>query len=226
MRGQKVNKLFKADFHIHSEYSMDCSTTLDQIIKACEKKRINCMALTDHGAVEGALKLQKIAPFRVIVGEEILTTRGEIMGLFLQEVIPSGLSIEESIRRIKEQGGLFCAQHPFDKIRPDALKAEVMVEIASQIDVVEIFNSRNPLKHSSELAQAFAKEHDLPGTAGSDAHAAFEIGNAYIEMPEFKDKHEFLNALRQGKVTGKRASPLGRINSIWAKISNGGRKKK
>ncbi len=183
------------------------------------------MALTDHGAVEGALKLQKIAPFKVVVGEEILTTRGEIMGLFLQEVIPSGLSLEESIQRIKEQGGLFCAQHPFDKIRPDALKSDVMNEIAGLIDVVEIFNSRNPLKRSSEQAQEFARAHNLPGTAGSDAHAAFEIGNAFIEMPEFKDKNEFLKFLRQGKVTGKRASPLGRINSIWAKISNGGQKK-
>jgi predicted metal-dependent phosphoesterase TrpH len=214
--------LFKADFHIHSEYSMDCSTSLEQIITACQKKKINCMALTDHGAVEGALKLQKIAPFKVIVGEEILTTRGEIMGLFLQEVIPSGLSLEESIHRIKEQGGLFCAQHPFDKIRPDALKSDVMNEIADLIDVVEIFNSRNPLKRSSEQAQEFARVHDLPGTAGSDAHAAFEIGNAFIEMPEFKDKTEFLKFLRQGKVTGKRASPLGRINSIWARIASGG----
>jgi predicted metal-dependent phosphoesterase TrpH len=213
--------LFKADFHIHSKYSMDCSTTLEQIIKSCKNKKINCMALTDHGSIEGALKLQKLSPFQVIVGEEILTTRGEIMGLFLQELVPSGLSIEESIRRIKEQGGLFCAQHPFDKFRPDSLKSEVMDEIADKIDVVEIFNSRNPLKRSSEQAEEFARVHNLPGTAGSDAHAAFEIGNAYIEMPEFKDKNEFLKALRLGKVTGKRANAIGRINSIWAKISNG-----
>ena len=212
--------MLKADLHIHSEYSMDCSTTLEKIIKTCEKKKINCIALTDHGSIEGALKLKKIAPFQVIVGEEILTTRGEIMGLFLHEVIPSGLSIEESIRRIKEQGGLFCAQHPFDKIRPDALKSEVMDEIANQIDVVEIFNSRNPLKRSSEQAKEFARTHDLPGIAGSDAHAAFEIGNAYIEMQEFKDKNEFITALRQGKVTGKRTSAIGRINSLWAKIYN------
>jgi predicted metal-dependent phosphoesterase TrpH len=200
---------------------MDCSTSLDQIIKACQKKKITCIALTDHGAIEGALKLQKFAPFQVVVGEEILTDRGEIMGLFLQEKIPSGLSLEESIRRIKDQGGLLCAQHPFDKIRPDALKADVMDEIAAQIDVVEVFNSRNPLKRSSEMAKEFAVAHNLPGTAGSDAHAAFEIGNSYVIMPEFKDKQEFLAALRQGKITGRRASALGRINSIWAKIING-----
>jgi predicted metal-dependent phosphoesterase TrpH len=213
--------LFKADFHIHSRYSMDCSTTLEQIIASCEKNNINCIALTDHGSIEGALKLKSIAPFYVIVGEEILTTRGEIMGLFLHELIPSGLTIEESIMRIKNQGGLFCAQHPFDRIRPDALKSEVMDEIADQIDIVEVFNSRNPLRRSSEQALEFARVHDLPGTAGSDAHAAFEIGNAFVEMPEFKDKVDFLEALRKGKITGKRAGPLGRINSIWAKISNG-----
>ncbi len=197
---------------------MDCSTTLEQIIRTCQQKNINCIAIADHGAVEGALKLRKIAPFYVIVAEEILTPRGEIMGMFLQELIPSGLSLEESIRRIKEQGGLFCAQHPFDKFRADALKAEVMNEIADQIDLVEVFNARNPLLRSSERALAFAKEHNLPGCAGSDAHAAFEIGNAYVELPEFKGKEDFLQALDKGKVFGHRTNPLSRFNSIWARI--------
>jgi predicted metal-dependent phosphoesterase TrpH len=213
--------LLKADLHIHSEYSMDSKTKLDQIIRTCEKKNINCIALSDHGAIEGALKLQKIAPFKVIIAEEILTTRGEIMGMFLSELVPSGLSIEESIRRIKEQGGLLCAQHPFDKFRPDALKADVMDEIAGQIDFVEVFNSRNPLKSSSQMAKEFAEKHNLPGSAGSDAHMAFEIGNAYVEMPEFNTKEEFLMSLRKGKVYGKQSSPLSRLGSFWAKISNG-----
>jgi len=200
---------------------MDSKTTLDQIIQVCEKKGINCIALADHGAVEGAFKLQKIAPFKVIVAEEILTTRGEIMGMFMQELVPSGLSIEETIRRIKDQGALLCAQHPFDKFRPDSLKADVMDDIAGQIDVVEIFNARNPMKASNKLAQKFAQSHKLPGTAGSDAHAAFEIGNAYIEMPEFETKEEFAAALRKGKVYGHRTTMLSRMSSIWAKICNG-----
>jgi predicted metal-dependent phosphoesterase TrpH len=210
--------LYKADFHIHSKYSMDSSTSLDQIIRACGKKKINCIALSDHGAVEGALELKKIAPFYVIVAEEILTTRGEIMGMFLQEQIPSGLSIDESIKRIKEQGGLFCAQHPYDKVRKDALQADVMEEIAGRIDLVEIFNARSPLLRSSQQAKEFAEQHKLPGCAGSDAHAAFEIGNAYVEMPEFKGKEDFLAALANGKVYGRRASPLTHLNSLWARI--------
>jgi predicted metal-dependent phosphoesterase TrpH len=211
--------LFKADFHIHSQYSGDCKTTLDQIIQACQKRKINCIALSDHSAIEGALKLKQIAPFYVIIAEEILTTNGEIMGLFLNELIPSGLTLQESIQRIKAQGGLFCAQHPFDKFRPDALKSEVMDEIASLIDLVEVFNARTPLVHTSRQAQKFALEHHLPGCAGSDAHAPYEIGNAYVEMPEFKGKEDFLPALSQGKVYGHRTNLLSRISSLWAKMT-------
>lgn len=210
--------MFKADFHIHSQYSMDCKTSLDHIIRACQSKKINCIALSDHGSIEGALKIKNIAPFFVIVAEEILTDKGEIMGMFLQEKVPSGLSMRESIRRIKEQGGLFCAQHPFDKIRSDALKKETMQEIADQIDVVEIFNSRTLLPRSSQLAREFARDHHLPCTAGSDAHSASEIGNAFVEMPEFEDKEGFLQALSQGKVHGHRANPVSRFSALWGRL--------
>ncbi len=210
--------MLKADFHIHSKFSGDSITTLEQIIRACERKKITCMALSDHGTIEGALRLKELAPpFYVVVSEEILTTRGEIMGMFLSETVPSGFSLEESIKRIKDQGGLFCAQHPFDRIRPDSLKADVMDEIARQIDVVEVFNARN-LLDSSRMALAFAQSHHLPGIAGSDAHAAYEIGNAYVEMPEFKGKEDFLQAVMQGTVHGHRTNPLTRFASIWARI--------
>ena len=210
--------MLKADFHIHTQYSRDSCTTPDQVIRACRKKGLNCIAIADHGAIEGALQVQKIAPFQVIVAEEIMTTRGEIMGMFLQELIPCGLSLEESIRRIKEQGGIFCTQHPFDKFRKEALDAATMDEIADRIDVVEIFNSRNPLVRSSLQARQFALEHHLPGCAGSDAHSAGEIGNAWVEMPEFRDQKEFLQALAQARVFGCRASPLIHFHSLWARV--------
>jgi len=212
--------LLKADFHIHSKYSMDCKTTLENIIRICQKKNINCIALSDHGSIEGALKLRSIAPFYVIVAEEVLTTEGEIMGMFLQERVPSGLSMQDSIRRIKAQGGLLCAQHPFDKFRADALKAEVLDRIVDQIDLVEVFNSRNPLLRSSQQARAFADAHKLPCTAGSDAHAGYEIGNAYVELPEFKGRDDFLQSLAAGKVYGHRTNLLSRLSSIWARITN------
>jgi predicted metal-dependent phosphoesterase TrpH len=210
--------MLKADFHIHSQYSGDCSTTLDQIILTCQKKNINCIALTDHNEVDGALKLKKIAPFYVIVGEEILTTSGEIMGLFLTRKIPRDISIEEAIKRVKDQGGLLCAQHPFDKFRSDALQADVMEKIKDQIDMVEVFNARTPLKKTTDMAREFANLHNFPVTAGSDAHAAFEIGGAYVELPEFNGKEDFLAALAQGKVFGHRASPLTHVTSFWSRI--------
>jgi predicted metal-dependent phosphoesterase TrpH len=211
--------MLKADFHIHSQFSGDCSTTLDQIIRTCQKKQINCIALTDHNEVDGALKLQKIAPFYVIVGEEILTTSGEIMGLFLTHKIPRDISIEEAIKRVKDQGGLVCAQHPFDKFRSDALQADVMEKIKDRIDMVEVFNARTPMKKTTDLARDFAEVHHFPATAGSDAHAAFEIGNAYVELPDFKGKEDFLAALSKGKVFGHRASPLTHIASLWSRIT-------
>ena len=210
--------MLKADFHIHSCYSMDCTTPLKDILQTCQRKNLTCIALADHGSIEGALKLQEIAPFKVIIAQEILTTDGEIMGMFLTRKVPSGLSMAESIRQIKEQGGLLCAQHPYDKIRPDSLKSEVMERIAPEIDLVEVFNARNPLKQSSALAAKFAREHDLPGCAGSDAHSAFEIGNAYVEMPEFQGREDFLQALRQGKITGRYTGPVSRLSGLVARL--------
>ncbi len=214
----KGKELLKADFHIHTQYSMDCTTTLQQVIRTCQEKGINCIAISDHGAIEGAKRIQEMAPFPVIIAEEILTTSGEIMGMFLQELVPSGLSLEESIARIKSQGALFCAQHPFDKFRKEALDAATMDRVADQIDLVEVFNARNPLLSSSQKARSFAEAHHLPGCAGSDAHAAFEIGNAYVEMPEFSGKEDFLQSLARGQVYGHRTTPLTHLCSIMARI--------
>jgi predicted metal-dependent phosphoesterase TrpH len=210
--------MLKADLHIHTRYSKDSSTTLEQIMQTCQKKGITCIAIADHGAIEGALTMNKIAPFMVIVAEEVLTTQGEIMGMFLKELVPSGLSMEKSIRLIKDQGGLLCTPHPFDKFRGSALDARTMNEIASQIDVVEIFNARTPLLRSSHLAKKFALEHHLPGSAGSDAHAPNEIGNAYLEIPEFKGSNDFLQALAQARVFGRRANPLSHFSSFWSRL--------
>jgi predicted metal-dependent phosphoesterase TrpH len=210
--------VFKADLHMHSRYSMDCNTSLVQIIEACQEKSINCINLCDHGAIEGALELRKMAPFTVIVSEEILTTSGEIMGMFLNEVVPSGLSMEESIARIKDQGGLFCTPHPYDRFRPTALNAIEMDKFSGQIDVVEVFNARSPLIGSSNRAAQFAKKHHIPGSAGSDAHNSYEIGNAYVEMPEFSSRDEFLQALVRGQVFGHRSNPLTRFGNVWARF--------
>ncbi|MFC1955212.1 PHP-associated domain-containing protein [Chloroflexota bacterium] len=210
----------KADLHIHTKYSMDCETPVDKIISRCQELGINCIAIADHGTAEGALKMKRIAPFTVIVAEEMLTPHGEIMGMFLSETIPSGLSVEQTISRIRAQGGLVCIPHPFDTIRGSALDSRIIEEIASQIDVIEVFNARNPFRGGSIRARAFAQKNNITQSAGSDAHTLHEIGNAYIEMPEFKGKDDFLQALAKGEIRGHKSNPLTHFASTWAKIKN------
>ena len=210
----------KADLHIHTQYSMDCETPLGKIIDRCLELGINCIAIADHGTAEGALKMKSLAPFTVIVAEEMLTPHGEIMGMFLSETIPSGLSVEQTISRIRAQGGLVCIPHPFDTIGGSALDDRIIEEIASQIDVIEVFNARNPFRGGSIRARAFAQKNNIAQSAGSDAHTLHEIGNAYVEMPEFNGKDDFLQALARGEICGHRSNPLTHFASTWAKLKN------
>jgi len=193
---------------------------LEQIISRCEEIGINCIAIADHGTVEGALKIQDIAPFPVIVAEEILTPHGEIMSMFLEEGIPSGLSVEETISSIRAQGGLVCIPHPFCMFRASALDTNILEEMIEQIDIIEVFNARSLLRRSSAKAQIFAQKYGIPGSAGSDAHTPCEIGNGYVEMPEFNGKDDFLDALAKGRVFGHRTNPLVHINSVWARLKS------
>ncbi len=163
--------------------------------------------------------MQSIAPFPVIVAEEILTPHGEIMGMFLKEGIPSReLSVEQVISRIKAQGGLVCIPHPFDSLSGRGFDGGMLEAMADQIDVIEVFNARSPLLQASDRSRAFAEKYSIPGSAGSDAHTVGEIGNAYIEMPEFNGKDEFLQALEKGRIFGRRTNPLVHFAGAWARL--------
>jgi predicted metal-dependent phosphoesterase TrpH len=197
---------------------MDCQSPLDKIIARCQERGINCIAIADHGTAEGGLEMQKIAPFKVIVAEEILTTEGEIMGMFLKETIPSGITPREAVQRIREQGGLVNVQHPFETIRGSALKDRYIDEIVDDIDLMEIMNSRSPFPASANKAKAYAEKHNIPGGAGSDAHTIKEIGNAYIEIPDFNGKEDFIEAIKQGKIYGERSGVYVHLFSSWAKM--------
>ena len=210
--------MLRADFHIHTKYSMDCETSLEEIISRCQETGINCIAIADHDSVEGALKMQSLAPFPVIVAEEILTPHGEIMGMFLKERIPSGQSVEQVISHIKAQGALVCLPHPFDPLRGLRLDFNKLEELVEQIDVIELFNARCPLLRSSTKAEAFANKYGIPGTAGSDAHTINEIGSTYVEIPEFNSKDDFLQSLSKGRIHKHRASPLVHFGTTWAKL--------
>ncbi len=212
--------MIKADLHVHTEYSIDCGTPIDAVVERCKQLGLGCVAVADHGTVEGALKMQKIAPFKVIVAEEVLTPNGEIMGMFLKETIPSGISADEAVAAIKEQGGLVCIPHPFDPIRNSALDTEVLKRLVfeDKVDILEVINSRYLLQHSVAQAGKFAKRHNLPQSAGSDGHTVPEIGNAYVEISEFEGRDEFLKALAKGRPGGHRTNPLVHFHSLAQRL--------
>ena len=209
--------MLKADLHIHTKYSYDCNTSLESIIHRCLKVGINCVAIADHGTIAGALKLKEIAPFEVIVAEEILTPLGEIMGLFLQEEIPTRISAEEAIAQIKAQKGLICLPHPFDPMRGIGKYHEIE-RLSPEINIIEVFNSRVMMSNANRKAKLFAQEHGLLCSAGSDAHIPYEIGHAYVEMAEFKGSEEFRTSLSQGKVFGRTSCPLVHLPTVWMEL--------
>jgi len=204
---------------------MDCNTPLEPIIDHCLDIGINCLAISDHNTIAGALKLQKIAPFKVIVAEEIKTSMGELMGLFIREEVPKGLSPEKTITQIRKQGGLVGIPHPFGRHLPLPLRGErrnlLSPAILPQVDIIEVFNSRNLFPNSSSNARSLAAKYGKVASAGSDAHTLAEIGWAYVEMPEFSGPDDFLDSLSQGIVFGHRSSPLVHLASTWAKMRKG-----
>jgi len=211
--------LLKADLHVHTKHSIDSNMSYEDLISACQKKEINCIAIADHGTTRGAKEFSKIAPFKVIISEEILTPYGEIMGMFLQEDIPNKLSVEETIKHIKEQNGLVCIPHPFDRIRPSAFRNLRMLEkIMDYVDIVEIFNARSMYPGIEKKAMELAKRFHKVMSAGSDAHCYLEIGYVNIEMQEFNSPQEFLNSLARGRIRASKSSPLIHLFSTTARL--------
>ena len=202
-----MNNLLKADLHVHTRYSEDAISPPKLIVQHCLKVGINCLAVTDHNEISGAFEVKRLAPFKVIVGEEVLTNQGEIIGYFLKEKIPDRLSPEETVARIKAQGGLVCVPHPYDLLRSGTrIHPQALEEILPDADLIEVFNSKSMLLRDSTRALKLAQKHGLPGTAGSDAHIIREIGSTYMEIPEFSDAEQFLQSVRRGKVFGHRTS--------------------
>lgn len=210
----------RADLHIHTCYSMDCATTLEQVVSRCVKVGIDCVAIADHGTAVGGLELQKIAPFKVVVAEEILTNEGEVIGLFLSHDIAGGIPAVEAIARIKEQGGLVYLPHPCDRMRESIMRNGSMYELLSSVDAIEVFNSRALPLDANRRARKLAEQYGIPGGAGSDAHTPGEIGNAWVDMPDFTDKEGFLQSLAKAQVVGKRANPMSRLVSMRARLAS------
>ncbi len=203
----------KYDLHIHSKYSSDGVLSPEKIIKTAIKKGLDGVAITDHNTIKGGLKAKEYNTknFKVIVGSEIMTNRGEIIGLFLEEEIEKRRNFRDIIADIKDQDGIVIVPHPFDELRHGSFQPTE--DDVKFIDCVEGFNSRCIFKKYNDRASEFGKRHNLVITAGSDTHFANEIGNAGIIV----DNEDVRDALtrQQLKIFGNRTMPT---NHVLSKI--------
>jgi len=202
----------RIDFHSHTYTSRDSLNDPARIVAACQRAGIDGLVVTDHNNINGAYAVQRLAPFCVIIGEEIYTTAGEIIGLFLREEIPKGLSPQETVARIKAQGGLVYLPHPFDRLRRGALASAAREAIWDQIDIIEVFNARCLFPGDNAQALALARERGAVMAAGSDAHTIAEFGSTYVEVAatpaDRLDPADLLARLRQGRIVAHPSNPL------------------
>jgi predicted metal-dependent phosphoesterase TrpH len=207
----------RADFHNHTDYSPDSILTPKQFVREARLRGLTAAAVTDHNTIRGALAVREVADFSVIIGEEIKSADGEILGLFLSEDVPRDLPASETIARIKHQGGIVGVPHPFDSLR-SALREDVMLALVGQIDFIEALNARMVFSSHNDKAQAFASDQGLPTTTGSDAHSAGEVARVYTELPPFEGPGDFIVALRQGRLKGRLSSPFVHLISRYAEL--------
>lgn len=201
--------MVSVDLHIHTEFSSDGLMSPHRLIQICQKRGLGALAVTDHNVIEGAFRVAEIAPFPVIIGEEIRSTDGEVIGLFLNKEIPRDLSIEKTIELIRDQGGLVYLPHPCDRLRRSRIRPEKLADVAPMCDIIEVFNARNVFGQDNMEAEKLAVSLDLAQGVGSDAHSVMEIGHCYLEM-DFDPKGkptDFLAALRKAEKVVKK-SPL------------------
>lgn len=191
----------KFDLHLHTYHSFDSLNSYESIIKKVQECGLDGIAVTDHNTMKGGFELAKIAPFPVILAEEIRTIEGEVIGYFMQEEIPRGLGLEETIALIREQGGIVAVPHPVDRVRHrPALGETVLRRVIDQIDLIEGCNGRALFKEDNTRATELAQEYNKPITAGSDAHSPWEIGRCYVEIDPFDGPDSFLANMRHAQL--------------------------
>jgi len=193
----------RVDLHSHTMWSGDSTTTPDEIDEAVVASGLDVLCVTDHHAIAGALQLARRLTCRVVVGEELRTHAGEIIGLFLTERIPFGTPPADAARAIRDQGGVVYVPHPFDPMRRNLSEPALEALVgAGLVDAVEVLNAKTSLPSLNRRAGELAAARDLAAGAGSDAHVPHALGAAYVEMPDFDGPQDFLAKLRAGRVVG------------------------
>jgi predicted metal-dependent phosphoesterase TrpH len=207
--------LIDVDLHMHTDHSGDCATPVEVLLATAREQGLGAIAVTDHNEISGALEARAQAaelgphpPVKVIVAEEVKTaSQGEVIGLFIEEKIPRGLSLEETVAEIKRQGGLVYVPHPFDRMHsvPDY---EHLLKILDDVDAIEVFNPRVAIGAFNEEAVRFAAKYRIVAGAGSDSHVAQGLGSVRIRMRDFDGPAEFLQSLRDADITTRPSSLL------------------
>jgi predicted metal-dependent phosphoesterase TrpH len=199
--------LIEVDLHMHTDHSPDCATAVEVLLQTARDRGLGAIAITDHNEISGALEARRIAEelgdIKVIVAEEVKTAeQGEVIGLFIEELIPKGLSMQETIAEIRRQGGLVYVPHPFDRFHsvPDY---EHLIEIVEEVDILEVFNPRVALTAFNEEAERFARKYRIVPGAGSDSHVAQGLGSVRVRIHDFEGPAEFLEAMRDADITRK-----------------------
>lgn len=203
---------WRVEFHCHSRYSPDSLSSARGLIDAARERGVDRLVITDHNTIRGALAAKALDPERIIVGEEILTQRGELLAAFVSEEVPAMLDPQEAIQRLRQQGAFISVSHPFDRAR-SGWEIQDLAAIAPQVDAIEVFNARCLHPSLNEQAAAFAQEHRLAGTVGSDAHTLAELGGATLWLPPFANADELRQAIRSGQAEA-------RLSPFWVHLSS------
>jgi glycosyltransferase involved in cell wall biosynthesis len=203
-------RLIDVDLHMHTDHSYDCATPVEVLLAEAKGRGLGAIAITDHNEISGALDARDKAPreLKVIVAEEVKTAdQGEVIGLFIEEKIPRGMTLQETIAAIKDQRGLVYVPHPFDRLHsvPDY---EHLLDVLDDVDAIEVFNPRVAISEFNDEAVRFAAKYRIPAGAGSDAHVPQGLGSVRIRMREFDGPEEFLESLRDADIVRNPASLL------------------
>lgn len=210
--------------HCHTRLSKDSLNDPRKLVQVAAERGLGALCVTDHNMLANSLALSRMAdlPIKVIPSEEVKSSEGEIIGYFLSELVPRGLSPEETVKRIKGQGALVGIPHPFDTMRTGSrIQTPALDRLvqAGLVDILEVFNARAVKAADNERALEYAREHDLAMSAGSDAHTLVEVGRAYAEVMPFSTPAEFLAGLRVGNVHGNLSSRFIHLGSTWARLA-------
>jgi glycosyltransferase involved in cell wall biosynthesis len=204
-----ARQLIDVDLHMHTDHSYDCATPVEVLLAEARARGLGAIAITDHNEISGAFEArEKATGVKVIVAEEVKTAdQGEVIGLFIEEKIERGMTLQQTIAEIKRQGGLVYVPHPFDRMHsvPDY---EHLLDVLNDVDAIEIFNPRIAISEFNEEAVRFAAKYRIAAGAGSDAHVPQGLGSVRIRMREFDGPEEFLQSLRDADIVRNPASLL------------------